>query len=301
VSEADGNAKIGIGTWSYTMEGAPPFEQVARQLAGEGYDGIELDGGREFFHVETLVSSGDRRRLVRELRQIGLEPSGYNPSLYEFDVTSADQGDRRAYLAAVQAALELCVECGIETMRLDTGQPPPGPPELDQDTRVKRVIDLWSQATQLAAKAGVALAWEFEPGFMCNRPSEVVAIVNGIDDPHFGVLFDSCHAHMVATVGARQEQPPEKLENGELELAQALRGRINLVHLIDSDETIHDEFTSTHAPFGRGVIDFPPLIAALREGGYARPWWNVDLCFWPDPASWTEESRQTIRRLLTKA
>lgn len=295
-----GAAKIGIGTWSYTIQDTPSFKEVARQLGQEGYDGIELDGGRDFFHPETLASSSERRQLVRDLREIDLEPSGYNPSLYEFDLTSADDDERRAYLGAVGAALELCVDCEIETMRLDTGQPPPGPPGLDQTTRLARVIDLWSETAELAAKADVRLAWEFEPGFMCNRPSEVVAIVEGIDNRSFGVLFDSCHAHMVAGIGARQEESRETLAGGAVELAKTLQGRINLVHLIDSDETIHDGFTSTHTPFGKGMIEFPPLVSALKESGYSGTWWTVDLCFWPDPASWTQHSLETVRDLLAK-
>lgn len=292
--------KIGIGTWSYTMNGARPFMEVARHLAEEGYDGIELDGGRGFFHPERLSGAAERRRLIADLRQIGLEASGYNPSLYEFDITTTDEAERRAYLGAVQGALELCVDCGIQTMRLDTGQAPPGPARLDRTRRLERVVDLWGEATQLASNAGVNLAWEFEPGFMCNSPSEVLAVVSGIDDPHFGVLFDSCHAHMVAAIGARQEQPVETLEGGEAELASALSGRINLVHLIDSDETIHDEFTSTHAPFGQGVIAFPALVAAISDARYRGPWWSVDLCFWPDPDHWTRASLQTVRGLVSE-
>ena len=295
------SAKFGIGTWSYTVEGAAPFLTVARQLADEGYDGVELDGGRDFFHPQTLSGSADRRRLIADLRAIGLDASAFNPAFYEFDLATGDHDERRRYLEAVRDALELCVDCGIGVMRLDTGQSPPGPAGLGRAARLERVIAVWEEATTLASRAGVRLAWEFEPGFMCNTPSEVIAVVDAIDDPHFGVLFDSCHAHMVAAVGARQEPPEETLHGGELELAHRLAGRVNWVHLIDSDETIHDDFTSTHAPFGLGVVDFPPLVQALREGGYAGPWWSVDLCFWPEPSRWSKPSLDAIRGLVAEA
>ena len=44
-------------------------------------------------------------------------------------------------------------------------------------------------------------------------------------------------------------------------LIERLSGRINHIHLIDSDNTCHkdaagNDETSTHAPFGDGVVDF---------------------------------------------
>src|SRR5438874_1132662 len=81
---------------------------------------------------------------------------------------------------------------------------------------------------------------EFEPGFAFNKPSDIERIVDEVDESNFGVLFDTCHAHMVAAVGARQVGQKETLPGGALELAERLRGKIGHVHLIDSDGTLHD-------------------------------------------------------------
>ena len=72
--------------------------------------------------------------------------------------------------------------------------------------------------------------------------------------------------------------------------------RIGTVHLIDSDNTLHHDQTSTHAPFGEGVLDFDAIIEALKKVGYAGPWWTIDLCFWPTAWDIVEMLVQLRRR-----
>ena len=114
-------------------------------------------------------------------------------------------------------------------------------------------------------------------------------IVHEVGDYNFGVQFDTCHAHMVAAVGARQPGKKETLPGGAVEFARKLRGKINHVHLIDSDGTLHDDETSTHAPFGDGILDFATLLPELNAAGVPHNWWTIDLCFWPD--AWAVTAR----------
>ena len=83
---------------------------------------------------------------------------------------------------------------------------------------------------------------------------------------NFGVLYDTCHAHMCAVVGANQTGAKETLPGGELELLQKLKGKITHVHLIDSDGTLNEHNTSTHNPFGTGKLNFDKLAPALPHG-----------------------------------
>lgn len=141
------------------------------------------------------------------------------------------------------------------------------------------------------------MVWEFEPGFAFNKPSDIIGIPEEIGSPNFSILYDSCHAHMCAAVGSRQPGEKETLPGGALELAQRLRGKIGHVHLIDSDGTLHDDETSTHAPFGDGVLDFPSIIQELNGSGVPNDWWVIDLCFWPDAWAVTERCKTAIDRL----
>jgi sugar phosphate isomerase/epimerase len=76
--------------------------------------------------------------------------------------------------------------------------------------------------------------------------------------------------------------------------------RIGTVHLIDSDNSLHDHKTSTHAPFGEGVLDFDAILTALKEEGYQGPWWTIDLCFWPTAWDLLAESKQFVTDLLIR-
>lgn len=61
------------------------------------------------------------------------------------------------------------------------------------------------------------------------------------------------------------------------------KDRIGLVHVIDSDGTLNETGTSTHAPFGDGNINFDEVIPAfLHEANYKGDWWAIDLCEWPN-------------------
>ena len=135
---------------------------------------------------------------------------------------------------------------------------------------------------------------------LINKPSDIIGIPEEIGDPNFTVLYDTCHAHMCAAVGARQPGERETLPGGALELAQRLRGKIGHIHLIDSDSTLHDEETSTHAPFGDGVLDFDALLPELNQSGAPKEWWAIDLCFWPDAWAVTERCKTAADALNRK-
>jgi len=87
---------------------------------------------------------------------------------------------------------------------------------------------------------------------------------------------------------------------GGLELAQKLRGKINHIHLIDSDGTLHDDETSTHAPFGEGILNFDELLPELNKNTLPHNWWTIDLCFWPDAWAVTERCKKAIDVLNQK-
>ena len=123
----------------------------------------------------------------------------------------------------------------------------------------------------MAADRGLYVTWEIEPGFAFNKPSDVQRILDAIPDDNFGVMYDTCHGQMVAVVGARQHGQKETLPGGQLEFIERLSGRINHIHLIDSDNTCHkdaagNDETSTHAPFGDGVVDFDAILPRLGQG-----------------------------------
>jgi len=114
------------------------------------------------------------------------------------------------------------------------------------------------------------------------------------------VLYDTSHAHMCASVAARQPGEKETLKGGALELLQKLKGKITHIHLIDSDGTLHDNETSTHAPFGKGVLNWDQIIPEITKAGVPSDWWCIDLCFWPEAWGVTADAKRFLDKMRKK-
>ena len=210
-----------------------------------------------------------------------------------------------AYSAEFKKNCEFCHDMGIETIRVDTVQPPTIFESVDRQTAFQRVVDTWKECCVIATDHGLQMTWEFEPGFAFNKPSDVVQILETIPDPNFGVLYDTCHGQMVAVVGARHPEEKEILPGGQLELIEMLSGRINHIHLIDSDNTCHkaadgSDETSSHPQFGLGLLDFDTIVPALAKEAVPHDWWTVDLCFWPDAWQATASCKSAIDDLNSR-
>ena len=294
--------KLSIGSWAYTFG---PYEDnpidlptVCRRLGELGFDGIELGGFRPHAHPDDYATPEKRAELKKLLSDNGLEVSAIAADFWSEEVVPWLKPD--LYNSTFNKNLDFAKAIGIPCIRIDTVAPPPGPEGTEREDALQRCADIWQACAERAASADVKVTWEFEPGFCFNKPSEIVAMAKAVDHPNFGILLDACHAHMVAAVGSRQPEPVEILDGGAVELIQNLTGKINHIHLIDSDETLHGEETSTHRPFGEGVLDFDKIIPAILEAGYDSDWWVIDLCFWPEAWDVTEAAKNFLQPFIDK-
>lgn len=267
---------LSFGSWAFSFgpfENDPwDFERVADYVRSAGYDAIEINGFRPHPHDEDYGSDERCTDLSAPLAERGLGISAFAPDFRSTPPTDVPLAD---YLARIDSTVGFCRRMGIGILRTDTISPP-GP--FDRE-RFGRLTTAWMEAAKRCADAGIGLVWEFEPGFWLNRPSEVQRVLDVVDHPSFGVLFDTSHAYTGAVVGARQGPEPELLDGGVVEYAARLGDRIHHLHLIDSDGSLHDEDTSAHIPFGQGRIDFAAVLDALPGNGLDLPWWTIDFCF----------------------
>lgn len=293
--------KLAVGSWAYCFgpyaSNPVSLEDTVKKLAELKFDGIELCGFRPHAHPDLYPRAEDRRKLKALIADHGLQVAGYAGDFTSVPPVLASTDD---YAACCRRQIKLCVDLGIPKLRVDTVSPPPYPKDISPAKAMKRIARAWRKCAQMAQDHGISFVWEFEPGFAFNKPSEVVKMIEAVDHPNFTILFDSCHAHMCAVVGARQAEPVEKLPGGVVEFAGLLKGKIGHIHLIDSDNTLHDNETSTHAPFGKGVLDFDKIIPALLKAGYTDTWWSVDLCFWPQAWEVTAEAKAFLDTLREK-
>ncbi len=294
--------KISIGSWAYTIgpyaENPVSWEQVITKLAELGFDGVELGGFPPHPNPDNMPEKEQRQACKKQLEESGLGWSGLAADLWSQHLIDTD--DNSGYLECFRKNLQFCADLGIPAIRVDAVQPPTIFDEVDADTALQQVVKTWKICAADAADAGIRLTWEFEPGFAFNKPSDIVRIVEEVGHDNFGVMFDTCHGYMVSSTGARQPGEKEFLPGGVVELAQKLRGKINHVHLIDSDGTLHDDETSTHAPLGQGKIDFDELLPELAKNDMGHDWWTIDLCFWHDAWAVTEQCKKAVDELNKK-
>lgn len=289
--------KISVGTWAYIWGGYAekpvPFPTVVKRLRELNFDGIELGAFEPHLQPNTKDT---RRELKRMLDDAGLGISGVAAPFPSPATTG-----KRDYLEVVKAHIEMCQEMGIPKLRTETKDPPTHiPGGMDYESCFSTVAQRWNESAELCAKGGISFVWEFEPGFLFNKPSEVVRMTYRVDHPNFRVMFDTCHAYMCGVVGARQLGERETLPGGVVQFAHMLTGKIGAVHFIDSDGTLHDNETSTHAPFGTGKIDFDAVTKAILEAGYKDEWWPIDLCFWENALEATGPAKKFMDTLVSK-
>ena len=274
--------KFSIGSWAFSFgpfESNPwSFQEFMRYAADAGYDGIEINGFHPHPHPDVYNTPEKCLELSREIAGQGLGISGYAPDFREVPaaIVPMDQ-----HMVEIEKSLAFCNNMNIDTLRVDTISPPEELEESEYQQRFKQLASTWRQAAEICQRQGVKLVWEFEPGFWLNKPSEVLAIVEAVGHDNFKVLFDTSHAYMCAVVGARQSGNHETLPGGIVAFAQSLKDHIGHFHLIDSDGTLHDDETSTHAPFGEGHIDFVEIITAIKPQVEPLEWWCFDFCFCP--------------------
>jgi sugar phosphate isomerase/epimerase len=298
--------KLSIGTWAYIFNQKVPtndFHEILHKLQHLGYEGVELGGFNPHPGPDTCDTKAKRQALRKEVADHGLQISALAADLWSQKLLSVE--DSGPYIAAFAKNLFFAEDLGIDTIRVDSVEDVTKFQATGTDLKVAfdRAVRAFDLCSKLAANRGIKICWEFEPGFPFNKPSEIIALVNAVRDrgnPNFGVLFDSCHAHMCAVVGANQIGTKETLPGGVLELLEKLKGKITHVHLIDSDGTLNEHNTSTHNPFGTGKLDFDKLLPALNQAGVPNDWWCVDLCFWPDAWSVTADSKTFLDKLRKK-
>jgi sugar phosphate isomerase/epimerase len=310
--------RVSIGSWAYTIgpyaANPIPFDTVLSKLKELGFQGVELGAfpphpnpgnpnGPDTEWPGAMPSKAQRAELKAKVAEAGLAFSGMAANLWGEKLLNTD--DQSKYIAEFRKNSEFAKDAGIGGIRVDSVQPPTILGEIDFKTAMDRAVKTWKTCCEIAADNGQNVTWEFEPGFAFNKPSEIVRVHDAVDKPNFGLMYDTCHGQMVGVMGSRQEGQKEVFPS-QVEFIRSLSGRINHIHLIDSDNTCHKDAsgadeTSAHPPFGLGVLDFDAIVPELIKA-YRLPhdWWTIDLCFYPDAWAATATCKQAIDKLVEK-
>ena len=307
------SARLSIGTWAYLFNQDKPttdFHVILHKLQDLGYEGVELGSFGPHPSPATHPTKASRQKLKKEIADHGMSLSGIAVDLWAFKTPGVSIIDEipAAYTTAFLGWSAFASDLDAKTIRVDSVLSPDyfsteEGKKIGYEAGIERIINVWDKCSKIAADFGLNVCWEFEPGFLFNKPSEVLRIVDAVrakGNNNFGVLYDTCHAHMCAAIGANHQGEKELLAGGALELLEKLKGKITHVHVIDSDGSLNEHNTSTHNPFGTGNLNFDQLIPAIQKSGVPTDWWCVDLCFWPNAWDVTAQSKKFLDKLREK-
>jgi sugar phosphate isomerase/epimerase len=137
-----------------------------------------------------------------------------------------------------------------------------------------------------AESLGLEIALELEPFHLSllNDVDSMARFLNDVALPAVKANLDISHLVLA-------RQPPELIER--------LRGWVAHVHISDCDGKVHGDL-----PPGRGVVDFPPYLQAIRGLGLDDATISVELEYSPEPdkiVDWVREAYQSTAALMRAA
>ena len=261
---------------------AVAYTTVLDEIRGAGYEGTELGDGFP-------RDAGELRRALDE-RGLAMPSAWCGLSFEDSDL----EHTRRLceFLAQVGATFVNLADQGTPERRAWAGRAAdPGCPRLDA-TGWDRLAEHVSQAAEIARANGLQAAFHLHAGTWIETRADLHELLCRTDAGLVKLCWDVGHA----------------LYGGidPVQVVQGLADRIAYVHLKDLDGAVLDSLVRERAGFeaairrrvftelGRGRLDLPGLLAALRAIGYAG-WLMVEQdSTWLEPA----ESARLSRGLL---
>jgi D-psicose/D-tagatose/L-ribulose 3-epimerase len=233
--------KIGFNMLLWTAHVQPEHWAILEDLKRTGYDGVEIPvfEGEPAHYAE----------IGRRLGHLGLESTGIAiiPGIEMNPI-----GEAREQRAAALKHIEWIIECVAAMGAKVVGGPlhstlgrfsGAAPTEEER----KRGVDFHQAAGEIARTRGVTIAVEAINRFECyflTTMAELAAHLNAVGHPNVSGMYDTFHANI-------EEKNP-------IAAIDAIRRHLSHAHISENDRGTP----------GRGHIDFPAALGALKSSGY---------------------------------
>ncbi len=167
---------------------------------------------------------------------------------HEPTLVSPRPEDRARRLAFYRHALACAAELQSQCVSLWSGRLQDA---ADPSTALGRLVAGLETLLADAERFGIPLGFEPEPGMFIDSMAAFERLLARLDAPLLRLTLDIGHLH------CQGETPPEAY-------IRHYAPRLVNVHIEDMRRGVHE-----HLMFGQGEIDFPPVLRALAEVGYA--------------------------------
>lgn len=257
------------------------IDETIAIVADAGYEGIELMCDRPHAwppdltpgRVDEIRATLDTHRLrISNLNAFMMCAVGdfHHPSWIDPDPAKRDA--RRLHTID---SVKLAAQLGARSVSTEPGGPLEGQSRDAAMATFRREI---APVAQEAARAGVDLLVEPEPGLLLETTADFDEFMTGVASPALGMNCDLGHFYCAG------EDPAA--------VVRKLGASLKHVHLEDiaADRRHH------HLPPGQGAMDFDAIFAALRDVRYAG-WVTVELYpFLDDAPKVCRDAREFLRR-----
>lgn len=242
--------KLSFNTWVYSSfpvwVPAYPLDETIRRLARIGYDGIEIGATAPHAYPDYLDAAA-RREIKRVLDDSGIALSSMLPAPGGgpgFNVASPLAAERANAIDQYIKVAHLCSEWGGKTLLYVAGWVIYGTSTEQAWEWSRKALE---EIARNAADVGVTVVIEPTPtdSNLVETYDDAIRLMREVARPNVKLMFDTIHALY------RNEVPKDYVTRMGKDLAH--------VHLSDANR---------EAPSANGKVDYPGLIAALREVGF---------------------------------
>lgn len=245
--------KLGYNTNGLAFHRWP---QALELLAETGYESVAITVDHHCLdpYSPRLDDEIDRMgRLLDELRLITVIETGarflLNPRIKHEPTLMSPAADERAVrIDFLKRCIDIAARLNSQAVSFWSGVLRE---EIPDRAALERLAEGCREVIDYAGERDIRLAFEPEPGMFIERLAQFGELCELVDAPHFGLTIDIGHIQCT--------------EDGSI--AAHLRSwssRLWNIHIEDMCRGVHE-----HLRFGDGEIDFPPVLAALRDIGYA--------------------------------
>lgn len=201
------------------------------------------DGRRQLATVHDLLQTLGLHSVIETGARFLLDPRHkHQPTL-----VSAAKDQRQRRLDFLQRAVDIARRLGSDAVSFWSGTPQD---EAGYEAHMDRLVEGCQRLCDYTADRHVRLAFEPEPGMLIDTMARYAELRERVNHPSFGLTIDIGHLHC----------------QGEVPIADHLRQWRHLlwnVHIDDMRQGVHE-----HLMFGKGEIDFVPVLRTLEEIGY---------------------------------
>ncbi|MGY4907708.1 sugar phosphate isomerase/epimerase family protein [Streptomyces sp. 900116325] len=224
-------------------------------LADLGYDGVGLT--LDHMHLDPLAPdlAARTRHVADRLGRLGLGVTVETGARYVLDprrkhgpsLLDPAPEARAARTRLLLRAVDVAADLGAHAVHCFSGITPP---ETPPDTAWQRLTDALAPVLDAAARTGVPLAIEPEPGHLLATLSDFhhLRVLSGDPEP-LGLTLDIGHCQCLEPAAP-------------VDCVRAAAPWLRHVQIEDMRRGVHE-----HLPFGDGEIDFPPVLDALAVLG----------------------------------